>query len=106
MFSPEMLAQLQALGGMQGMLGLGDMPQVALGALQQSPHMYGPPGMGGTLAGGKPFPVDAAVLAALGAAGMGLRGGQQRGPAPSGGLPVASAPGRGLPMQQFALPRR
>ena len=53
----------------------------------------------------KPFPTEAAMLAGLGAAGMGLRAGASRGPAPSGGLPVASVPARGLQSAPFRLPR-
>jgi len=111
-FSPEMLAMLQGLGGMQGgqMGALGGMA----GQLQGLP-----PDIGAILAGGgaegpvkgsQPFPWEAAGTAALGAAGMPLAAQNRRGMAelaasPRGGLPVAGGPGRGLQAPPFRLAR-
>lgn len=80
--SPELLAALQGLGGMQGTPGLGMMPDMAQMAMQPGgPLVAGPPGQaapgGVDPATGRPFPWNAAALAALGAAGMGLRAGQR-----------------------------
>lgn len=109
-FTPEMLAALQGLAQMPGAPGIGGMPDMAQFALQNSAHAQGP-GIPGLTPGAAvppketPFPIDAALLAGLGAAGMGLRTGASRPPAPTGSLPVASQAGRGLQAAPFALPR-
>jgi hypothetical protein len=115
---------MQALGGMQGAPGLGMAPGMAAGAAQPGgPIAAGPPppggmpgGMlptvapppldpqagammpgvaqGGPKAPGQGFPINAATLAALGAASAGLQAGRP-GPAPMAGTPsvAARAPG-------------
>lgn len=111
-FSPNMLQMLSGLG-MQGTPGVGavNLPQVSgvpagvqqqaglppelLQGLMQQSQAPAQPG----------FPTEAALLAGLGAAGMGLRAGAARPPAPTGSLPVASVPGRGLQAGPFVLPR-
>ena len=109
-FSPDMLMALQGLGQMPGTPGLGAMPDMAQYALMNSAHVQGP-GIPGVTPGDAvppkqtPFPIDAALLAGLGAASMGLRGGASRPPAPGGSLPVAAQQGRGLQAGTFTLPR-
>ncbi len=104
--TPDMLMALQALGQMPNGMGLGAMPNMAQTVMDGSQNAFGPGGPGGpqgdpTAAG---FPVNPAILAGLGAAGMGLRqGAQVNAPRPMGGLPVASQPGRGAQMQPFSL---
>ena len=69
--SQELIAILQSLGGMQGAPGIGAMPQMAASVTQPgSPLM--------PAQGGQQFPWNASALAALGAAGMGLRAGQRQ----------------------------
>jgi hypothetical protein len=98
MLSPEMLMQLQALGSLEGTPGLGMMPQMAnYAAMPGGPMVAGPPApQGGAPAAppSQPFPINAATMAALGAASMGMRAGQ-RPPAPNAGLGAipARAPG-------------
>jgi hypothetical protein len=102
---PQMLMALQALGQMQGMPGLGAMPQMAqMASAPGGPLVAGPPteaqapmvdpSLGGAAKGPAPFPINAAVLAALGAGAGGLQAGR-RPPAPMAGTPsvAARAPG-------------
>jgi hypothetical protein len=96
--SPEMLAMLQqalgGMGGMQGTPGLGAMPDMAQYVMPGGPQVAGPPAPGGAAPQGPQFPWNAAALAGLGAAGMGLRAGQ-RPAGPMAGTPsvAARAPG-------------
>jgi hypothetical protein len=93
--SPELLAALQSLGGMGATPGLGAMPGMAHNmAMPGGPLVAGPPGPEGAATAPGAFPWNATALAALGAAGMGLRAGQ-RPPGPMAGTPsvAARAPG-------------
>lgn len=105
--TPDMLMALQALGQMPNGMGLGAMPGMAQSVLDGSMNSFGPGGPGGpqgTPVDGAGFPINPAIMAGLGAAGLGLRqGAQVNAPRPLSGLPVASQPGRGAQMQSFSL---
>lgn len=97
--SPEMLqwlAQLQGLQGVPGMVAPAGMSDAVLAS--GIPQQAGPPlpadMVPQTADQGQRFPMNAALLAGLGAAGMGLRAGQ-RPPAIAAGTPSvpARAPG-------------
>lgn len=108
--TPDMLMALQALGQQPNGMGFGQMPQMAQTVMDGSMNSFGPGGPGGPgpMSGTPetPFPTDAAILAGLGAAGMGLRSGAQTNMSrPMGGLPVASVPGRGLQATPFSFGR-
>lgn len=87
------LMALQALGDMGSTPGLGAMPGMAQQVAQPGGPMVAGPQTAQPQAG-KPFPINASILAALGAGAAGLQAGRP-GPAPMAGAPsvAARAPG-------------